>query len=212
MKKFRKFNREKTSAQMGLRLIIAICVLALVGCDDHPSGGTRRVIVTIETGEGQVDIELYGDKAPKTVNAFLSNIDRNIYENTSFYRVLNDENQPSDAFKAAILQGGIWRTNRKKINPPQIPHENTQITGIKHLRGTISLARESPGSATTEFFICLDDEPGLDFGGANNPDGQGYAAFGKVINGMDAVRKIFRKPENDQYFDPPVPIFTISRK
>jgi peptidyl-prolyl cis-trans isomerase A (cyclophilin A) len=196
---------------IGLGLIIAIYALALVGCHDHPSGGTRRVIVAIETGEGQVEIELYGDKAPKTVTAFLNNIEHNIYENASFYRVLNNENQPSDAFKAAILQGGIWRTNREKLNLPQIPHENTQITGIKHLRGTISLARETPGSGTTEFFICLDDEPGLDFGGANNPDGQGYAAFGKVINGMDVVRKIFRKPEDDQYFDPPVPIFNISR-
>jgi peptidyl-prolyl cis-trans isomerase A (cyclophilin A) len=203
---------KKATVNMRLGLIIAIYALTLVGCHDHPSGFTRRVIVTIETGEGQVDIELYGDKAPKTVNDFLGNIDHNLYENASFYRVLNDENQPSDAFKAAILQGGVWRTNRKKINRPQIPHENTQITGIKHLRGTISLAREAPGSGTTEFFICLDSEPGLDFGGANNPDGQGYAAFGKVINGIDIVRKIFRKPENDQYFDPPVPIFNISRK
>ena len=92
-----------------------------------------------------------------------------------------------------------------------VAHETTQQSGLHHLRGTVSFAREAPGTATSEFFICMEDQPGLDFRGTNNPDGQGYAAFGKVVKGMDVVNKIFRKPEFDQYFDPPVPIYSIER-
>jgi peptidyl-prolyl cis-trans isomerase A (cyclophilin A) len=86
------------------------------------------------------------------------------------------------------------------------------LTKLHHGDGTISLARLEPGTATTEFFICLDDQPGLDYGGENIADGQGYAAFGKVVKGMDIVRKIYRQNENDQYFDPPVAIYKITRQ
>jgi peptidyl-prolyl cis-trans isomerase A (cyclophilin A) len=74
------------------------------------------------------------------------------------------------------------------------------------------MARTAPGTATTEFFICVGDQPGFDFGGDNNPDGQGYAAFGKVVKGMDIVRNIYARPENNQSFDPPIPIYEIVRK
>jgi peptidyl-prolyl cis-trans isomerase A (cyclophilin A) len=80
-----------------------------------------------------------------------------------------------------------------------------------HKDGTISLARLQPGTATTEFFICIGDQPGYDFGGENNPDGQGYAAFGRVVKGMDIIKKIYNQPENDQYFTPRVPIYNIVR-
>ena len=93
-----------------------------------------------------------------------------------------------------------------------IPHESTKQTGIKHQTGVISFARAEPGTAGTEFFICMDDEPGLDFGGENVPDRQGYSAFGKVINGMNIIRKIHEQKERNQYFDPPITIFSIKRK
>lgn len=168
--------------------------------------------VKIQTRLGKIEVELYPDKAPKTVAAFLSYVDSGYYKNTSFYRVLNLDNQPSDSYKAELIQGGLWRTNYKKsANLKGIPHETTQQTGILHKDGIISLARQEPGSATTEFFICIGNQPGFDYGGENNPDKQGYAAFGKVVKGMDVVKSIYRQPENDEAFDPPVDIYNIVR-
>ncbi|MFX5602909.1 peptidylprolyl isomerase, partial [Acinetobacter baumannii] len=82
-------------------------------------------------------------------------IDSEFYTKASFYRVLNDDNQPSNAPKSALIQGGIWKSNRAKaIHIQGIPHESTRLTGIKHRKGVISLARTKPGTASTEFFIC----------------------------------------------------------
>ena len=177
------------------------------------SPDAARPHIRIRTAAGDIEIELYPGKAPKTVAAFESYIDSGFYNNSSFYRVLNDDNQSSDAPKSELIQGGIWRSNyRKASSLPGIPHETTQRTHILHKDGVISLARTTPGTASTEFFICIGDQPGFDFGGDNNPDGQGYAAFGKVIKGMDIVRNIYARPENNQSFDPPVAIYNISRE
>ena len=168
--------------------------------------------IAIKTKFGNIEVELYPDKAPKSVAAFLLCVDSGYYRNAFFYRVLNETNQPSDYFKAWLIQGGIWRNNRKRSQSlPGIPHETTQQTKILHKDGVISFARQEPGTAHTEFFICLGDQPGFDYGGENNPDGQGYAAFGKVVDGMDVVRRIYDQPEYDQAFDPPVHIFDIVR-
>lgn len=169
--------------------------------------------IVIETEVGDIEIELYEDKAPKTVTSFLQFVDSDYYRNSSFYRVLTDENQPSNAPKANLIQGGIWKSNYKTSQFAQrIPHESTNRTGLHHTAGTLSLARTEPGSGGTEFFICTEDQPGFDFGGKNNADGQGYAAFGKVLKGMDVVRKIYNKREDEQQFDPPVVIYKIKRK
>ncbi|MCW3108772.1 MAG: peptidylprolyl isomerase [Segetibacter sp.] len=167
--------------------------------------------IEIQTKAGNIEIELYPGKAPKSVAAFLSYIDSGYYKNASFYRVLNLDNQPSDAYKAELIQGGIYRSKNKPAAIPGIPHETTQQTGILHKDGVISLARLEPGTATTEFFICIGDQPGFDYGGLNNPDKQGYAAFGKVVKGMDIVRTIYNRPEDDGYFHRPVYIFDIVR-
>ncbi|MBC6491442.1 peptidylprolyl isomerase [Flavihumibacter stibioxidans] len=193
-------------------LSISLILIAIFsGCQSHPSGGTRRVEVVIETIEGDIIVELYGDKAPESVKAFLAVVDQDLYQRSSFYRVMNTDNQASNAPKAEFIQGGLWSRIKKRPTLPMVPHESTEQTGLTHQAGTISFAREAPGTASSEFFICVDDQPGLDFGGPNNPDGQGYAAFGKVIRGMDVVRKIYRKPENDQYFEPPITIINIER-
>jgi peptidyl-prolyl cis-trans isomerase A (cyclophilin A) len=168
--------------------------------------------IEIQTIFGDIELELFPNQAPKTVAAFLSYIDSGYYERSSFYRVLNDENQPSNAPKTELIQGGIWKKHSgKAISIPGIPHESTRQTKILHKDGVISLARLAPGTATTEFFICVGDQPGLDYGGENINDGQGYAAFGKVVKGMDVVKRIYAENENDQYYDPPVFIFKIIR-
>ena len=168
--------------------------------------------IEIQTEKGNIELELFADKAPKTVAAFLSYIDSGFFENSNFYRVLNLENQPSNAPKTELIQGGIWKTNITKAQSiPGISHESTQQTGIKHTDGVISLARSAPGTAGTEFFICLGKQPGLDFGGENIADKQGFSAFGRVVKGMTVLRKIYRQRENEQYFKPPIAIYKMVR-
>jgi peptidyl-prolyl cis-trans isomerase A (cyclophilin A) len=189
-------------------LILATCLF--INCTSHSN---KNPHIIIKTEAGNIEAELYPDKAPETVAAFLSYIDAGLYKNSSFYRILNDDNQPSNAPKAELIQGGIWKTNYKKAAAVKgIPHETTRQTGIRHSDGVLSLARQDTGTAGTEFFICVGDQPSFDYGGENNPDKQGYAAFGKVVLGMDIVRRIYNRPENNQAFDPPVTITNITRQ
>lgn len=168
--------------------------------------------ILIRTRTGNMEIELYPDQAPKSVAAFLSYVDSGLYKNSSFYRVLNEDNQPSGSPASELIQGGIWKTDhRRAVSMPGIAHEPTNQTHILHKDGVISLARTTTGTASTEFFICVGDQPGFDYGGENNPDGQGYAAFGKVVKGMDILKDIYTSPENDQSFDPAVTILDIER-
>jgi len=187
-------------------LILLLCIAS--AC----SPKYKNPHVRIETKFGDIELELYPDQAPKSVAAFLSYIDSGYYKNAAFYRVLRDDEQPMDAPKSELIQGGIWKTNYKlSASLPGIPHETTQQTKILHKNGAISLARQAPGTANTEFFICVGDQPGFDYGGVNNSDGQGYAAFGKVVKGMDVVRYIYDAPENDGDLDPLVYIYSMKR-
>ncbi|MEO8862316.1 MAG: peptidylprolyl isomerase [Ginsengibacter sp.] len=168
--------------------------------------------VKIETNFGDIIVELYPAKAPKTVAAFLSYVDSGYYKNGSFYRVLKSKDQPSSSFKSDLIQGGIWETkNKMQIALPGIPHETTKQSGLLHKDGTISLARLAPGTASSEFFIVIGDQPAYDYGGDANPDGQGFAAFGRVIEGMDVVKQIHEQPDNETNFTPPVAIKDIVR-
>jgi peptidyl-prolyl cis-trans isomerase A (cyclophilin A) len=185
-----------------------LVIVAFFAC--QTKSGNPHIV--IETQYGDIEAELYPKQAPKSVGAFLSYIDSGFYNRCTFYRILSEDNQPMGADAATLIQGGLWGTNKRRDYLKGIPHENTQQTGLKHLNGTLSLARQDTGTATTEFFICLGDQPGFDFGGENNPDHQGYAAFGKVVKGMDVVNKIYRRPEENQFFNPQVPIITIRRK
>jgi peptidyl-prolyl cis-trans isomerase A (cyclophilin A) len=191
---------------------VKLATLLLLGsCHEAHNPDAPRVI--IQTQAGDIEVELYPGQAPRTVAAFLSYVDSGFYKRSCFYRVLNEENQVTGTEPSELIQGGIWRTNHvKALSLPGVPHETTLKTHILHKDGVISLARQAPGTATTEFFICIGDQPGFDYGGKNNPDGQGYAAFGRVIKGMDVVRAIYAMPENDQSFMPPVPIKNISRE
>lgn len=170
-------------------------------------------VVVIETKFGDIEVELYSKKAPLTVARFLRNIDSGYYRKAAFYRVLTEENQSSESFKSELVQGGIWLKDAGFVNRlPGIPHESTQQTGLEHTNGVISMARTDTGTANTEFFICVGDQHGLDHGGKRNPDGQGFAAFGKVISGMGVVRRIHSQPAIEEDLDPPVDILNIYRE
>jgi peptidyl-prolyl cis-trans isomerase A (cyclophilin A) len=119
-------------------------------------------------------------------------------------------NQPDNDVKIEVIQGGLgWIESDLRVGP--IEHETTRMTGLLHVDGALSMARSEPGSATSEFFICVGRQSELDFGGRRNPDGQGFAVFGFVVEGMDVVRAIHRRPEKDQLLEPPVAIEKIRR-
>ena len=169
---------------------------------------TTNPKIAIKTELGDIIVELYESEAPKTVENFLKYVDNNHYENSDFYRVLTQNNQPEDSIKLELIQGGIWK--EQDLFEP-VKHENTNETGIKHLDGTISMARAEPNTARDDFFICVGNQPELDYGGKRNSDGQGFAAFGKVVQGMDIVKSIQKKSTEGQYLNPRIVILNIER-
>jgi peptidyl-prolyl cis-trans isomerase A (cyclophilin A) len=183
-------------------LLIVLCTcLTANGQNTNP-----RVI--IETTLGDITIELFPMEAPVTVENFLSYVQGRTYDSAAFYRTVTLDNQPDNDVLIEVIQGGAWKTlDIEKFIP--ITLETTQETGIKHLNGTISMARNGPDTATTEFFICINDQPELDFDGKRNSDGQGFAAFGQVISGMEAVIAIQNAPHLNQEINPMIYIKSI---
>lgn len=126
--------------------------------------------------------------------------------------MVRPDNQPGKKVKIEVIQGGFYEDSLVAIYQfAPIRHETTRETGIKHRDGVLSMARNAPGSASSEFFICIGNQPELDFGGKRNPDGQGFAAFGKVTKGMEVVLKIQKLKDKEQYLEKPVKIFEIQR-
>jgi peptidyl-prolyl cis-trans isomerase A (cyclophilin A) len=154
--------------------------------------------VFMECEMGTIVCEIDTVNAPVSANNFLKHIELGTFKDAVFYRVVRMDNQPNNEVKIEVIQGGLF-VDEKIDKIESIRHETTKETGIKHKDGTISMARNKPGSASTEFFICIEDQPELDFGGKRNPDGQGFAAFGKVTKGMDVVRNIQQQKDEGQY-------------
>lgn len=166
-------------------------------------------LVRIHTSKGEIVVELYPDLAPVTAQNFLEHVEKGTYTNSLFYRVVRMDNQPNNEVKIEVIQGGLFEDDILDTIPPII-HESTDLTRILHTDGVISMARMEPGTASTEFFICIGDQPSLDFGGKRNPDGQGFAAFGRVITGMEVARAIQAEPDDGQYLVEKVSILSMS--
>lgn len=168
--------------------------------------------VRIITDLGVIEAEIEAEQAPVTAANFLRYVDAGRYTGGVFHRTvkLQPDNQPHNAVKIEVIQGGV---NPKFAEQewPAIALERTRDTGLKHLDGTLSMARAGPDTATSDFFICIGDQPELDFGGKRNPDGQGFAAFGRVTAGLDVVRRIQAAPADGQKLTPPVRIRKIER-
>jgi peptidyl-prolyl cis-trans isomerase A (cyclophilin A) len=169
------------------------------------------VVVEIETGEGNIRVILFQKEAPVTCANFLNYVKELGDQGGEFYRTVTPDNQPDKKIKIEVIQGGfnLKNTDTSAIKP--IPLERTSVTGLSHKDGTLSMARSDPDSGSTEFFICIGDQPSLDYGGQRNPDGQGFAAFGRVTQGMDVVRKIQARTAEGQNLTPPVKIFRITK-
>ncbi|MEO6537102.1 MAG: peptidylprolyl isomerase [Ferruginibacter sp.] len=167
--------------------------------------------VLINTNIGEIEVELFPGKAPKTTAAFLSYVEAGFYKNGSFYRVLKNEDLAPE-YNTGLIQGGIWKTNNTQVlQLPGIAHESTAQTGLSHTNGTISLARTTPGTASSEFFICIGNQIQFDKSTSVNADGLGFAAFGKVFKGMDVVRKIQSQRSQGETFNEQIKISNIER-
>jgi peptidyl-prolyl cis-trans isomerase A (cyclophilin A) len=198
-----------------------------------PEATTQPVTVVVTTRIGEIALAVDPASAPVTAANFLRYVDAGFYDGGRFHRTVTPENNananlkaekigagiapdadrsnlPNDAIAIEVIQGGIDPARQDELDNP-IPLERTRDTGLRHVDGAISMARLTPDSAVSDFFICIGDQPELDYGGRRNPDGQGFAAFGRVTRGMEVVRAIQRSPADGQSLDPPVGIISIVR-
>lgn len=161
--------------------------------------------VLIQTELGDLEVQLDTKAAPVTVANFLRYVHEGLYADGQFFRAVTLASQPTDSVKIEVIQAQANPAQQANFHAP-IPLERTRDTGLRHREGTISMARSGPETAQDHFFICLTDQPELDFGGRRNPDGQGFAAFGQVTKGMEVARKIHESPSQEQRLNPPIRI------
>ncbi len=152
---------------------------------------------------------MFDEAAPASAIYFLADVRAGLYDGSSFFRIVTLTNQRlvERARKIAVIQGGLKHLGEDL--PAVIPHETTVMSGLPHLKGTVSLARFAPGAVYHSFFICMRDEPALDFGGARNPDGQGFAAFGRVTQGFDAAERIYAHAEAQEHLSKEIGIARV---
>ncbi len=195
-------------------VLLLITMLSFPSFAAEDATGNVRILMT--TGLGDIQIEVYPEAAPVTAANFLRLVDGGYLDGGTFYRAVSPENDNGSPV-ISVIQGGIGDAEGPFA---PIAHETTDDTGLLHLNGAISMARGGVGTATTEFFICIGDQPALDFGAERNPDGQGFAVFGRVISGVDVVRAIHESPADaptdsaymaGQILEEPVEIVSIER-
>ena len=171
-----------------------------------------RIYTQVDTPLGAFVIAVDPTRAPITVANYLAYVDARQLDGGAVYRIVTPTNQkPETKHKIAVVQWGLNGPDDKPAPRPAIVHETTQQTGLRHLDGTVSMARNGPGTATAEFFICVGDQPELDFGGGRNPDGQGFAAFGQVVAGEAVVQALYRQGQADQFLKTPIAVHSVRR-
>jgi peptidyl-prolyl cis-trans isomerase A (cyclophilin A) len=150
----------------------------------------ERTLVEVTTAGFSFVIAVCVAQAPESCAYFLADVDAGALDGSSVFRIVNLHNQPQALpAKIEVIQMG-WRENDPGI-PASLRHETTGVTGLRHTRGTVSLARFAPGAVYHSWFVCMRDEPELDEGGARHPDGQGFAAFGCVAQGFEHLVRLF---------------------
>jgi len=191
------------------RAFAGLALLALLTQTPSPQTLPR---VLLETEAGEIVLEIDTSSAPVTAANFLRYVEAGLYDGGRFHRTVRrqPDNQPQNAVKIDVIQGAANRGRRADFLPP-IPHEPTSRTKLRHTDGVVSMARAQVNSARDGFFICIGDNTELDFGGTRNADGHGFAAFGRVIAGMDVVRKIHTSAASGQTLTPAVGILRARR-
>jgi peptidyl-prolyl cis-trans isomerase A (cyclophilin A) len=197
---------------MQRRLLLAISALLALGPHGARVNAQARVRTRVETALGSFVIAVDPKVAPVTTANYLAYVDARQLDGGSVYRIVTLANQPPETTHSIeVVQWGMHGADDKPAPFPPIAHETTRQTGLRHLDGTISMARNAPGSATAEFFICIGDQPALDFGGMRNPDGQGFAAFGRVVEGMAVVRALHARGQAQQFLAEPIRVVSVRR-
>jgi peptidyl-prolyl cis-trans isomerase A (cyclophilin A) len=186
------------------------CLSVALLCCRSVAAEAPEPTVRIATSLGNIIVAVDAEHAPVSATNFLRYVDHGFYDGGKFHRTVTVANQPDRAAKIEVVQAGI-NPRRQKDEFAPIALERTNVTGIKHLAGVVSMARDGPDTATSDFFICVTDQPSLDFGGDRNPDGQGFAAFGRVVRGMEIVRRIQQSKAKGQTLTPPVKILSVRR-
>lgn len=176
-----------------------------------------RVVVVFETEKGNIEIEVDTVRAPLSAANFLKYVDGKFYDGGVVNRAVRPDNTVRHDVEIQVIQVQIDRARRREQFPP-VPLERTNVTGLKHVDGAVSMARAGPDTATASFSIVIGDQPEMDFGGKRNPDGQGFAAFGRVVRGMDVVKAIQGSPTGQrgvyrtETLDPPIRIVKAFRR
>ena len=171
----------------------------------------NRTLVEVRTLRFSFTIAVCTQEAPISGGYFLADVDSRTLDGGSIFRTVNLHNQPPDhPAKIAVIQMG------HRVTDPTIQaiiqHEPTSVTGLRHRRGTVSLARFAPGAVYHSLFVCMRDESSLDEGGLRNPDGQGFAAFGYVVDGFEHLQQMFDDHAlGPEYLPDPIPLRTVRR-
>ncbi len=153
-----------------------------------------------QTECGEFEVRLFLKEAPRTAGYFRDLISKGALDGSTFFRIVGAENATLRKDNPIeVIQGGLHEDDAQPVAP--IEHEPTSDTGLTHKKWTLSTARHNAGETFGSFFICMRDEPELDFGGKRHPDGLGFAVFGEVVSGFEAVNKIFARREADEYLE-----------
>ncbi|MET0520255.1 MAG: peptidylprolyl isomerase [Burkholderiaceae bacterium] len=198
---------------MNRRHLLAWPALSALGLPSaRADAGSLVVRTRVATALGDFVVEVDPRVAPLTVANYLRHVDGHHLDGGAVYRLVSLANQgPQTRYKIEVVQWGMNLPDDKPGPFPPIAHESTRLTGLRHRDGTISMARNAPGSASAEFFVCIGEQPELDFGGHRNPDGQGFAAFGQVVEGMDVVRALHARSQAEQWLAEPIAVRTVRR-
>ncbi len=177
----------------------------------------KPVAVVFETELGAITMEIDVARAPISAANFLKYVDGKFYDGGRAIRSVRKDNTIRHDVEIEVVQFQSDPARNREMFPA-IPLERTSVTGLHHVDGALSMARGGPDTATSSFSIMVGDQPSLDFGGARNADGQGFAVFGKVVGGMDVVKKIHQSHTgttgsySTETLDPPIKILTAHRK
>lgn len=202
----------RQSSRFPKKLLLFGALAASLACGSLPRGESSGFVrLTMRTDAGVIELEIDSARAPVTSANFLRYVDAQLYAGGTFYRAVRLDNQPDDSVRIEVVQGGMNRERRDEAFPP-IPLEGTANTGLNHRDGVISMARGAgANTARSAFFICIGDQTELDEGGIRNLDGLGFAAFGRVVRGMDVVRTIQAGATEGQTLEESVRILEVVR-
>lgn len=204
--------------RLACALLVAVCAApsAVGAARDQPTPAANPVVV-FETGKGNIEIEVDAAKAPLSAANFLKYVDGRFYDGGTINRAVRPDNTVRHDVEIQVIQFQIDRERRREQFSP-VPMERTSMTGLKHINGAVSMARSGPDTATGSFSIVIGDQPEMDFGGKRNPDGQGFAVFGRLVKGMDVVKAIQASPTGPggpygpESLNPPIAIVKAYRK